>query len=228
MTKNNAEITVESIFTVISIVLFILGIMTYNGTLEGSERILTTGVITEIRALSSTKDVPKYQYRVGYEVYGNSYTTSFNSDSTFNVGNEVDIYYDIDSPGEAGLSKHDPDYTVYCILSLIFFMIGAPGLIYKTYKMFVAKRLKENGTVVQATYLETHVNERLSINGKHPYRLTCEWINPEDGKKYIFKSGNIWKNPEKYIEKKGMTTLSVYINPKRIKQYSINIDEIFY
>lgn len=60
-------------------------------------------------------------------------------------------------------------------------------------------------------YVETIVNSSYRVNGRHPYRIICEWNNPLDSKKYIFKSKNIWNKSGKYYNRKKYKTIpSIY------------------
>ncbi len=42
------------------------------------------------------------------------------------------------------------------------------------------------------------------------YYMLCEWKNPENNKRYIFKSDNFWNNPQKKIK----SSIDIYINVK--------------
>ena len=66
--------------------------------------------------------------------------------------------------------------------------------------------------------------ELYRVNGRHPYRIICEWSNPLDNKKYIFKSKNIWINPEDIIIERDIQQFPVYINRDNMKKYVVDID----
>ena len=107
---------------------------------------------------------------------------------------------------------------------LIFLSIGGTGLLLKNRNKKLEKSLKENGDVIYADYVETIVNSSYRVNGRHPYRIICEWNNPLDSKKYIFKSKNIWINPENTIIERNIKQFPVYINRNDIKNYFVDID----
>ena len=65
-----------------------------------------------------------------------------------------------------------------------------------------------------------------SVNGKFPYNIICEWNNSADNKKYIFKSKNIWINPENLMEEKNIKIFPVYINLNDKKQYFLDVDSL--
>lgn len=117
-------------------------------------------------------------------------------------------------------------FLVFPGLGLIFFIIGLTGLFYKKKKMQRKNFLKENGNVIFANYTETRINFTYSVNQRYPYNIICEWENPIDDKKYIFKSDNIWINPENIINEKNIKTFPVYINRDNIKEYVVDTHEI--
>ena len=107
---------------------------------------------------------------------------------------------------------------------LIFSLIGGIGL----YVIFHGKKrrevLKQTGTRISADYVETIINRNVHIQYRHPYNIICEWNNPADGKKYIFKSGNIWFNPENIIKESCISKFDVYYDENNIKNYTVDID----
>lgn len=80
--------------------------------------------------------------------------------------------------------------------------------------------------MIHAEYVETILNRSYSVNGRHPYNIICKWDNPVDNKKYIFKSDNIWTNPEDIINERNVKTFPVYINRDKIKDYVVDIQQI--
>jgi len=89
---------------------------------------------------------------------------------------------------------------------------------------FVEKTLKENGKLIYANYVKTIFCENNTVNDKHPYYIVCEWNNPQDGKKYMLKSKNIWWNPECIIYRKNIQTFPVYMDPNNSRKYIMDLD----
>lgn len=112
----------------------------------------------------------------------------------------------------------------FLLFGLIYSLIGGIGLfvLYNRKKKY--RTLKENGVRISANYVETIVNETVHIQYRHPYNIICEWNNPADGKKYIFKSGNIWFNPENIIKENCISRFDVYYDENNIKRYVVDID----
>lgn len=137
---------------------------------------------------------------------------------------KINIYYDKNNPNKIGMKSLDFIFLMFPGFGLIFLSIGGTGLLLKNRNKKLEKSLKENGDVIYADYVETIVNSSYRVNGRHPYRIICEWNNPLDSKKYIFKSKNIWINPENTIIERNIKQFPVYINRNDIKKYFVDID----
>lgn len=113
---------------------------------------------------------------------------------------------------------------ILTIIGFVFSATGGIGLYVIFSKRKTNAQLKANGTRISADYVETIVNESVHVQYRHPYNIICEWNNPADGKKYIFRSGNIWFNPENMIKENCLNKFDVYYDEKNIKKYVVDID----
>ena len=136
--------------------------------------------------------------------------------SVFNYANKVDT---------VGTITEDLLFLIFPGIGLIFLIIGGTGILVRINKRKLEKELKENGELIYANYNETILNTSYYVNGKSPYNIICEWNNPLDNKKYIFKSKNIWINPETIIKEKNIKQFPVYID-KNKKKYVIDTDNL--
>lgn len=228
MKTNKTENLIWTIFFTLGVILFIVGSFVSFQILKYSEdKVETKGIITKIIIHNRIEGDRTYNVYVTYEANGKQYESRLNSYSTsFYEGKEIDIYYDKNNPHKIGNKSMDLLILIFPGISIIFVIIGGSRLFIKTNKKKKAVKLKENGTLVHANYIETVLNTAYSVNRRHPYYIVCEWHNPEDGKKYLFRSDNIWTNPENIIEDNNIKTFPVYMNPNNIKQYVIDIDRI--
>jgi len=217
------------IFTIMGIIFLVVGIFFSYQTLIASKdnKVETTGKITQIIPYRTTSRDRGYDVYVSYVVEGQEYESRLNAySSSFYEGKEIEIYYNKNNPHEIGSSSLDLLVLMFPAMGLLFAMIGGTGLFVKINKKRNMRKLKETGDIIHAKYVETIRNTAYAVNGMHPYNIVCEWNNPSDGKKYLFKSENIWANPEKIIEERNIETFPVYINPENMKKYAIDIDSI--
>ena len=212
--------SIGTIFVIIGLIVFVVNIFNYKNKVD------TVGTITEISFYySDDKHNRNYEVYVSYIVDGKEYESKLNGySSSFYEGKEINIYYDKDNPSKIGVKSLDLLFLIFPGIGLIFLIIGGTGILIKINKKKSEITLKENGKLIYANYLETVLNTSYRVNGKYPYNIICEWNNTLDSKKYLFKSKNIWINPESIIKEKDIKQFPVYIDNNNKKKYVIDID----
>lgn len=225
MKKNKIENLIWILFFGIGLIFLIIGIIICINVFNYKDKIDTTGVITDITYYSDRDGDRNYNVYVKYEVNGIEYESQLNGySSNFYEGKEIEIYYEKDNPRKIGVKSIDLIFLMFPGFGIIFSCIGGIGLFVRFKKKNIEKLLRETGSRIDANYIETVINPSYTINGQHPYNIICEWNNPMDNKKYIFRSKNIWVNPESIIEDRNITTFPVYIDMNNKKKYVIDID----
>ena len=225
MKENKIEYLIWIIFASIGAILVIIGLVAFGSIFNYENKVDTVGTITEISYYSNAKHNRNYEVYVSYIVDGKEYESRLNSySSSFYEGKEIDIYYDKDDPSKIGVKSLDLLFLIFPGIGLIFLAIGGTGILVKINRRKLEKNLKENGKLIYANYVETVLNTSYQVNGKCPYNIICEWDNTLDGKKYIFKSKNIWINPKSIIEEKDIKQFPIYIDNNNKKKYAIDID----
>ena len=218
MKENKLEYLVWIIFASLGLIFIVVGLVVYLCFFNYQNKIETTGTITKISAYPNDNDV-----YVSYNVNGKDYENILNGyASNFYEGKKIKIYYDKDNPNKIGMKSLDLLFLIFPSIGLIFLIIGGLGIFVKVKKKRLEKSLKINGNLIYADYSETVINHSYWINGRYPYNIILNWINPVDNKTYIFKSKNIWLNPEEIIKEKNITKFPVYINSKM--KYYVDID----
>lgn len=224
MKENKVENLTWIIFAIIGAILVVIGFILFGSVFNYNNKIETTGIITRI-SLSRNSENESRRVYVSYVVKGDEYESALNGySSSFYEGKEVEIYYDKDNPNKIGMKSLDLLFLILPGIGLIFLIIGGTGILVKVNKKKLEKRLKENGEPIYADYVETIINTSYSVNGRYPYKIICEWTNPVDSEEYMFKSKNIWSNPEDIIEEKNIKQFPVYIDKNNKKKYLVDID----
>ena len=204
-----------SVFTIVGAIIVIIGLIVFFTACNYKDKVDTVGIITDTGNGTT----------VSYNVDGEEHESSFSGySSSFHVGDEIEIYYDKDDVNKIGSKSLDLLYLILPGIGSIFLLIGVIGLAFLLHKKKKERTLRESGELVYATYSETIINRNVRINGRYPYNIIVEWNNPEDGKKYLLKSKNIYFNPEKLIKERNIKTFPVYINPNNKKQYFVDVD----
>ena len=224
MSGNKVENLAWIIFTIVGTVFVAIGIILFGSVFDYTNKIETTGIITRI-SLSGSSENDSNKVYVSYVAEGNEYESTLSGySSSFYEGKEIEIYYDKDNPNKIGMKSLDLLFLIFPGLGLISLIIGVTGISAKARGKKSERRLKENGELIYADYVETIINTSYSVNGRYPYKIICEWTNPVDSEEYMFKSKNIWSNPEDIIEEKNIKQFSVYIDKNNKKKYLVDID----
>lgn len=223
--KKKLDTLIWTIFSGIGVVFLIIGIILCVNIFNYKNKKDTIGTITRISASQNHSRERDADVYVQYQVDGQTYESRLNYySSSFYEGKEIEIYYDVDNPHKIGTKSGNLLFLMFPGFGLIFSGIGMSGLIVRRKKKRLEKRLRAEGRRILADYRGTVVNTSYTINGAHPYNVLCEWDNFEDNKKYLFKSKNIWFNPENIILERNITTLPVYLDPQNIKKYYVDVD----
>jgi hypothetical protein len=104
-------------------------------------------------------------------------------------------------------------------LGTVFFLIGAGFFLAPVLGAGKESRLRSQGTPIQATVQGVSRNTSITVNGRHPYRLTAQWINPATSEIHVFESANIWYDPTPHLHQKQLT---VFIDPANPKRYHVD------
>lgn len=225
MKENKIEKLILIVFATIGSLFLITGLIISINRFNYKNKIETIGIITEISKDGRNSDKDNYNVYVSYKVGKENFESRLNGYSkSFYEGKEIKIYYDKNNPSVIGMKSIDLLFLVFPGIGLIFFVIGVIGLLIKLRKKSKTKRLKNSGKKVYANYIETAINTSYSVNGKNPYYIICEWINPKDNKRYIFKSENIWIDPTEIVENENIKQFPVYIDIKN--NYLVDLDDL--
>lgn len=84
------------------------------------------------------------------------------------------------------------------------------------------ENLLKNGKEITATIKKI---KKDFITGTS-YFISCYWKEPVTNKNYYFKSKQLYFNPSKYIEKKEVQEIKVYISQENPKEYIVYTDDI--
>lgn len=105
-------------------------------------------------------------------------------------------------------------------LGVPFFAVGVIMFLAGGYQLRRNKNLKTTGTLVSAQFQLVRCNYKLSLNGRNPFVIVCQWLNPQTQQLHVFESENIWFNPDRLIAGK---SIDVYIKHDDPRKYYVDI-----
>ncbi len=111
---------------------------------------------------------------------------------------------------------------IFGVIGLPFLFIGIGFLIYCIRKKKQTQMLLETGQQIWATVTGYEVNVNVSVNGRHPIRLNCEYRDPYTGSVILYRSGNCWNPGEGYVGQ----SAAIYVNPNHPREYYVDTDSI--
>ncbi|MCL1131908.1 DUF3592 domain-containing protein [Shewanella sairae] len=156
---------------------------------------------------------------IGYE-----FTSSISSNPpSYQVGEFVEVMYLESNPNEAKINGFFSLWGLALILAflgMVFSSIGFGMLLFDILKNRKGNYLVENGLKVEAKFSSVELNYSLQVNGRNPYRIVAEWLDPESNTIYMYKSKNLWFDPTDYIRNE---YISVYVDKAKPKKHYLDI-----
>ena len=107
----------------------VVGTVICLNVFDYSDKVETTAIITEFESYqeyANGRTHTRHKTHITYDVEGSSYTNVVKMySSSWNVGDEIEIYYDIDNPQNVGSKDTDWALLVIPCLGLMFFCLGS-------------------------------------------------------------------------------------------------------
>lgn len=216
------------VFFSIGIVLLAVAFLIYNGTASFRREALSApGTVIDLTlersstssGSSSSSYYPIVEFRTeGGETIRFRGSTGSNPPS-FRKGQQVTIRY---RPGEPYTAKIDTFGQMWLgviitgSIGVPFFILGFIFLLIPARRKRLDAWLRENGRIISAEIDRVDFNRAVRVNGRNPYAIYAQWHDSASGRICVFRSKDIWYNPEKYIHTK---TVHVRIHPDNPKKY---------
>ena len=212
-------------FGLIGLLVMILLIQSMiNSRIEN--KVYVTGIITNIDS-SYNSNHDDYDVYVKYEVDGEFVISKMNYySSSMSQGDKIEIYYDKNNPNIISSNLSDNLFLLGIILCSLIPLIGIIVIIFIVKSKVKKHKLIKSGNQVSAEFVDVIVNKSYTVNGRHPFKIICKWINPNDNMEYEFKSENVWYDPYNFILDNDITEFKVYIDPNNHKKYYVDISNI--
>ena len=136
---------------------------------------------------------------------------------TEDIGDTIMVLYDPKAPENA--QKNSLMFLwlgqiVLGVLGTVFFLIGAVILWCGKTQKDKQAYLKTAGIPVTAKVIDIEYRSNIDVNGVHPYCVVCLWTDPT-GNEYVFKSANLWLNPEPFIKNEEVIVYILADNPEK-------------
>lgn len=167
--------------------------------------------------------VVRYQTKEGKNVTVTSLSGSY--PAPYKRGDHVTILYDPENPRRAKIESFSSMWLAPILgfgIGGILFVTGAVILMWGKFSGRKIEWFKHNGLPIMAEIEKISVNKKIKVNGKHPYKIHAKFLNPQTNEIQVFKSKNLWVDPERQLTEKNMTSIEVWVDPKNYEKYLMN------
>lgn len=211
------------VFAVIGLGMLISAFYLYKNTndfLNNSQT--TSGIVVELVSSKSKDNSTLYKPVIEFRTKDGElieFTASAASNPpSYLKGEAVQVFYKADAPYQAkvkGFFSLWGGTIIFAGIGLSFFIVGISMLITRELNKQKINTLKMQGTQIKAKIQEVSINRSYEVNGRSPYQIHAQWLNPSTSKVHIFKSDNLWFDPSDYIESDKISVLIDKRNPKK-------------
>lgn len=219
---------IGSVFLIVGLGMFTGSFFLWNSHAQFAAHALSAdGEVTDLAYSSSSKGGGTYRPVVqftttdGKLVHMTSSTGS--SPPSYARGDHVRVLYDRANPERAQIDSFMENWFGPLILGgmgLVFSLVGGGIVGYQVKQRRIRAWLAQNGMRVQAKFDGVSVDTSLTVNGRNPWRLSCQWQHPLTQKIYVFRSDPIWFDPTPFVKR---DQLDVLVNMDNPKQYQVDI-----
>lgn len=179
------------------------------------------GTVIELIASRSDKSttyrpVVSFTTNDGKKIEYNSLVGS--NPPSYHEGETVEIFYDPVNPHDASINGFASLWLGTLILGIIgtvFFLIGFFIILFGKMKQKRIEDLKFNGKQITTKFDNVALNTSYKVNGRSPFVIYSQWLNPSTNELHLFKSENIWFDPANYIQTEEIKVLIDPVNPKK-------------
>lgn len=154
------------------------------------------------------------------------FQSSVSTNAGIMFGQNVTVRYLTENPAKAKLANSVMDIwgvsIVLACFGLVFSGVGM-GCLW----LGIRDKIKERQALAYTKEIIANLqgvvkNTSLSMNGRSPYQIVAQWVNPETNQLHIFKSKNIWFDPSDYVKKE----ILVKADPNNLKKYWMDVSFI--
>ncbi|WP_125722859.1 DUF3592 domain-containing protein [Flavobacterium ustbae] len=167
------------------------------------------------------KPVVSYTTKEGKQI---EFTSSVSSNPpSYHEGESVEIFYDPADPYDADINGFASLWLAPLILGIlgtVFFLIGFLIILFGKMKEKKIDDLKFNGRSIISKFDNVNINYNYKVNGRSPYVIYSQWLNPATNEMHLFQSEDIWFNPTDFILSE---EIKVLIDPANPKKYYMDI-----
>jgi len=213
--------TIKYLFTAVGAVAIVLAAVLYAHTRSFlAHAAHTDGTVIRLEPVRSNdgttyRPIVRFVYQ-GRQIEFTSYSSS--NPPAFGEGQRVPVAYLESDPYSAKIETFFSLYGASVILSGmggVFFAIGAGIIFFQVRTQRTDDELRHEGMPITTVYQSVAINNSLAINGRHPFKVLTQWLDPATSEVHVFESHNLWFDPAQFIKQKEITVYVDRANPNK-------------
>lgn len=213
---------IKYLFSAVGLALLLGALVSYQHSSDFLDSALSTqGTVVGMeksRGADSTSYFPIIEYvtNEGQKLQFRSSTGS--SRPAYSIGETVEVLYSPQQTEDARLNSYFSLWgaaLILAILGAVFLFVGVIIMLVGVLKNRKKAYLQRNGSEVIAQFQSVEFNHQLEVNGRNPFVIVCQWLNPVTREVHVFESENIWFDPSPYIQGETVKVLIERDNPKK-------------
>jgi hypothetical protein len=140
------------------------------------------------------------------------------------IGERVTVLYEREDPEDARLPGTFALWGIAIIPAVFGAVLGVPGFAIVAVRAARKRRearLRRRGRRVQARITSVARNGNVTVMGHHPYRILCEWHDPETGRVHAFRSRSVYFDPTPFLKGE---EIAVFVDPRDPRRHAVDVD----
>jgi hypothetical protein len=141
----------------------------------------------------------------------------------YDIGETVSVLYVESNPYDAKIETFSSLWAGAAGLGglgTVFLAIGAGMIVVPLLTRRTDERLLHEGRPVEADFQGVHLNTAISVNGRCPFRVTAQWLDPSTAQVRVFESHNLWFDPTSYMKDK---KIRVFLDTNNPNKYYVDL-----
>lgn len=183
--------------------------------------------IVKIESYYDSDDDLRHRVYVTYtydDVVYDDITLNFYSSDMFQ-GKEIALLCNPDFPTDVrGASAHDPAGMILLFMGVIFSLVGGIPQVLSIRNHLRNKRLMQEGKVLHAIVESVDLNTSVTVNGRCPFIIYCNYKDEYKNVLYRFKSDNLWTDPSPVFPPGSY--IDVLVDPNDYSKYHVNAEQM--
>lgn len=218
-----ATVCVAALWSAYDTERFLRAAASTTGTvIKNIARVEKSGGGEEGKEETETYYYPWVKYRSQDGVERSFVSNTGTSPPSYEVGAQVPVVYDPNNPSHAEIrgSAVWLGTGIFTLFAFLFLGAGWGWLFWEERHKRLMKWLRANGKHIQAQFTKVELNTSVEVQDESPSRIVCQWSDPETHRVHVFKSENLWVDPEPYV--KGRDHIEVIVDPRRLQRYFVD------